>query len=831
MATDRQLSFSSGEIGPSLYGRADLVKYETGLRTCRNMLVQRHGGITNRAGTQFIAEVKDSTKKVVLKSFIFNQSQTYALEFGDQYIRFIKDGVQVTVSGVAAWLTATPYVIGALVVELGVNYYCIQAHTSSGANQPPNAAFWHQLTGSIYEIPTPYLEADLPTLSTVQSADVITIAHPTYEPRDLSRTADTNWILSEIVFGPTIAAPDNPAVAGTAGSESFTYHITSVASVDNEESLAAIVTQGSLTAPSANDHTITWDAVPAAQFFNIYLVENGVAGFIGTAVGTQFVNDGIIPKLTDNPPVLNNPFSGVGNFPSTVGYYQQRLMFANSNNDPERVWASQTNRRKNFNVSTPLQDDDSVQFDLVGQQVNEVRHMSVLGTLVIFTTGGEWAILGDAAGRLLPNEVNSKQHSYNGSSERPAITVDGNALYVQARGSIIRDLGFEFNVDGYRGNDLTIFAAHLFDKFTLDDWAFQQIPHSVVWAVRSDGVMLGLTYVLNHQIVGWHQHDTDGKFENVLVVPETVGISNEDVLYVVVNRTINGVTRRYIERFATRKVDEDAIEDSIFMDSSLSFDGTNTTPTTMTLSGGITWTAGEDIIITASAAEFLAGDVGNEIHLTVGSVTLKVELVGFTSTTVMDARALKDVPVAFREVAILTWAKAVDVFGGLSHLEGKDVSAFGDGFVAASPNNDTFDTAVTVTAGVATFDRPYARMHIGLPYLSDAFTLDVDTATGEPMADKVKLIQRVTVFFEESRGFFAGREPPPDEVNAPLFGLNELKVRQDEDMDDPVALLTGTEDVKIEGKWNRNGRVFMRQVDPVPLTILTLIGAGYIPKG
>jgi len=161
------LSFAGGEVAPNIYARPDLVKYATGLRTCRNMVVMRSGGVQNRPGTRFVVEVKDSTQRVKLIPFIFNQQQTYALEFGNQYIRFIKDGAQLTLTsaGVADWLTATAYVVGDLVEDPGASgnfFYAIVAHTSSGANQPPNASFWYTIPSSAYEIPTPYLEAELP---------------------------------------------------------------------------------------------------------------------------------------------------------------------------------------------------------------------------------------------------------------------------------------------------------------------------------------------------------------------------------------------------------------------------------------------------------------------------------------------------------------------------------------------------------------------------------------------------------------------------------------------------------------------------------------------
>lgn len=824
MVTTRQLSFTGGEVAPALFGRIDQIKYEQGLRTCRNHMIMRHGGATNRPGTKFVAEVKDSNKKVKLVPFVFSDTQTYALEFGDQYIRVVKNGVQQTVSGVAAWVSGTSYVVGDLVVDVGINYYCITAHTAAPANQPPGV-LWHTLTGNIFEIPTPYLEAQLPEIIFAQSADVITLVHPNHAPRELSRTGDTAWVLSVITFAPGISAPTSPAVSGTAGTLNFIYHVTSIASEDFEESLAVLASGVSLKAPTTSQpHTIVWTEEPAAQEYNIYLEVNGIAGFIGVAAGNKFINDGIQPDTIDTAPTARNPFSGAGNFPSTVSYFQQRIVFANTDNKPETVFTSRVGQFGNFTRSSPLQDDDAVTFTLAGREVNEIRHLIELGTLVLFTTGGEWGVRGDEAGVLSPVDINPKQHSYNGSGTLPPLVVGANALYLQARGSVVRDLGFDFQVDGYRGNELSIFAAHLFDRFTLVDWAYQQIPHSIVWAVRSDGALLGLTYVREHQVWAWHRHDTDGLYENITVVPE----GNEDVPYVVVNRTINGVTRRYIEQWATRQVDPDNIEDSIFMDSSLSLDGTNTSATTMTLSG-VSFLALANLTLTASAGAFVSGDVGNEIHLTGADLaTVRVEITVFTSSTVVTVKPVKDVPASLQNTATAVWGKAVDEISGLSHLEGKQVSVFGDGFVVASPNNESH-VVLTVSGGSITLAKPRVVLHVGLPYISDLQTLDIDSVQGETLMDKEKLITEVTLFLEDTRGVWGGLKPPTDDTVDPLQKLRELKIRDDEGMDDPVALKTGTAQIQMQGRWNDNGRVFIRQVDPVPISVLAIAPAGMVP--
>jgi hypothetical protein len=186
------------------------------------------------------------------------------------------------------------------------------------------------------------------------------------------------------------------------------------------------------------------------------------------------------------------------------------------------------------------------------------------------------------------------------------IELDDSAIYVQARGTKVRDFK-PVSADAYEGTDLTIFAAHLFDGYTLVDWDYAQNPHSIVWAVRSDGTLLGLTYIRDQAVWGWHRHDTDGVFENVCVVPE----GNEDAVYFVVRRTINGVTKRYIERMASGSSRRSRTP-TFWTLQCRSTAGTRVRRRWL-ISGGVNWNDQETLTLTASVAFFAAGDVGNSI--------------------------------------------------------------------------------------------------------------------------------------------------------------------------------------------------------------------------
>ena len=937
MATLSQKTFSSGEISPSLYARVDLTKYATGLRTCKNNIVLRYGGVSNRAGTEFIGEVSDSTKAVRLIPFIFNTDQTYVLEFGQLYMRVIKDGVvqKEASKAISAATAADPVVLTTAthgystgdevyisgvegMTELNGRNFKVTVLTGTtfslqlmdGTTDLDGSAFTAYSSGGtsekIYEITTTYTAPDLSTLNFVQSADTVTLVHPSYPPAELTRSGDTSWTLADLRFLPTTTKPTGVGVTkGGAGANTYRYKVTAIDRETGEESLAGIdgtamgftgVTQAdpavvtttlvhglatgdqifidavngmtelndrnftvtvlttttfeldnldssgysaytslglayriyaeatSAAAPSVGaPHVVAWTS-PGGDIseYNIYKEVNGVYGQIGIAQGTSFDDINITPNTTFTPPSSRNPFIGTDNYPSTVTYIQQRLAFANTNNNTEKVYLSRTANFKNLTKSSPLQSDDAITFTMAGRQVNEVKALLDLGRLVILSSGGEWSAEGDN-GVLTPTSINTKQYSYNGSGDLQPITIDGAAIYQQARGSIIRDLGYDFQIDGYKGNDLTIFSAHLFDKFTLVDWAYQQIPHSILWTVRSDGALLGMTFVKNQEVRAWHRHDTKGgTFENVVVVPE----GNEDVLYVTVRRTINGKVVRFIEKMTTRQITN--IVNNKFMDSHLSYDGRNTAATTMTLSGS-GWTYTDPLTLTASVSTFTSADIGNAVHLRGASNELiRATITAYTSGTVVTILPHKTVPADLQATATTDWDLAVDQVGGLWHLEGEEVAVFGDGFVVASPNNESYDI-ITVTNGIATLDKPYGVIHVGLPYISDIETLDIDTPNGETLSDKHKIVSEVTMFVEETRGLWVGPKPPTSDTLDPLEDLREYKLRDDEGYDSPVALRTETIQVNIKAEWNSNGRIFVRQVDPIPSTILSVCPAGKFP--
>jgi len=625
--TTIQRSFAAGELAPALHARADVEKYLSGLKTCRNFLVRREGGVSNRAGFRFVSGCKDNVAGKRLFPYVSSVAgQGLAIEVGIGYMRFYQNGALINVSAVAAYSGVTNYVPGDLVVELGVNYYCIAATVG---NAPPNGAFWYALTGTIYEIPTPYAAA--PT-GWVQSGNVITITTPATAPRELVFSSLTRWVLRAVTTVPSITAPGGTGgVAGTVGTRNYAYVVTAAKTDTYEESLAStpiavlLCTEPTTAAPNV----ITWAAVTGAAEYYVYCdpYENGTFGFVGTATGLLAFNDiGFVPDFNVTPPIGRALFATTDDFPSTAAYFQQRRWFANTNDEPDVIWGSRVGFHSNFGIASPLQDDDAVTFSIAGNNHNPVRHMvATKSGLIPMTDAGEWTVTGGGGPKspITPSSIDAEQETYVGISATVPPVIIGNAiLYAQARGSIVRELKFNQEVEGLGGRDLTIYASHLFEGKASTAIAFQQVPDSLVWMALDDGSLVALTYIPEQEVWGWHRHDSQGGlFESLTVVPE----AKEDALYAIVARTIGGNTVRYVERLATRVIRPAFPNtDSFFVDSGLTYNGAPAT-----VMSGLTHLDGQLVAVIADGVRIFDGIAATatpaqitQFTVAAGSITL-----------------------------------------------------------------------------------------------------------------------------------------------------------------------------------------------------------------
>ena len=517
--------------------------------------------------------------------FTFSAEQTAVIEFGHLYVRF--------------------HIGGATLLDPG--------------------------TGLPYQVTTPYIGADLFDLHYTQSADVITIAHPSYATRELKRLGATNWTLTSLSFAAPTNAPTTLAVTATVAEDknktTQKYVVTTVASDGVTESLPSdpIGVSNNLTL-AGNYNTLSWSAVGSASRYNAYKLRGGIYGYIGQArpntgaatktistidrpgVGNKtvtvtttaahvFANEDLVLIEDTGVSSLNGAWvitvTGASTFTyeSVTTYHEQRRWFAGTNDKPQVLFGTRTGTESNLTSSIPSREADGMELRIASSQYNKIRHLVALSDLIAFTAGGEFRIYSDGAPAITPTSVTIKPQGYAGASNVQPVVTTGSILYVQAQGSRLRELSYSWEANSYRTVDASIMAPHRFNGFTVAELAYSRAPDSIAWAVRDDGTLLGLTYVPDQQVYGWHAHDTDGEFESVCVVPE----NNEDVLYAVVRRTIGASQLRYIERLHTRMLVD--LEDAFFVDSGLTYSGAPAT----TISG-LTHLEGKTVDILADGA-------------------------------------------------------------------------------------------------------------------------------------------------------------------------------------------------------------------------------------
>lgn len=582
-------SFAGGEITPELFGRVDLAKFQTGLKTCRNFQILPHGPAANRPGFEYILQTKFNNKKSILIPFIYNTAQTYQLEFGDLYVRFhsqagtVLEATQAITSYAAGVFTKVAHglVTGNWIfwtVAVGptnlANRFLIVTKLTNdtfsltdlfGNVFTCNAAYTSGSAARVYEIVSPYSEADLhdadgsECLHYTQSSDVLTLNHPSYDTRELRRSGATSWGFTTVAFNPTQVAPTGVTVTpGAAGAVTYTYIVSAIASDGLEESLGSASGTNAACASLAGAGAtvkVTWTNAAGAVRYNVYRQINGLYGYVGQATdGTiGFTDINYTPSALQSPPEAGPTLTGANNAPGAAGYFEGRRWFAGSNAKPQGLWATRSGTESNMTHSIPTQADDAIAVRLTSRQNNTIRHIVPGGDLVLLTSGGEWKVSNGGVGAITPLNLTYHPEDYIGASNVTPVTTASSILYCADRGGRVRELDFQWQQQGYRSADVSIMAPHLFDSYRLTSMTYSRGPLPFLWATRNDGTLMGLTYIKEHDVAAWHHHDTKsaagaGFFESVCATPE----GTEDVLYAIVRRVINGSTVRYLERLRTR---------------------------------------------------------------------------------------------------------------------------------------------------------------------------------------------------------------------------------------------------------------------------------------
>lgn len=619
-----EAAFIGGVISPELWGRVDLDKWRYGLKSASNMFVHKTGGISSRPGTKFVGEYRvdaSTSLEGKLLPFEYSADQSYLLVCGingtTPLLRVVKDHalvVDATPVSITAASQANPcdltsvghgllstdrvYISGVAgmtelngrtfdITVLSADVFTLQSLFGDNIDSSAYGAYTSGGTAAkIYEtssVAWDFVSTVSPLdLRWAQSPDRLYVTHQLDVPQKITRTADDNWTVASVTFTPVQAAPGGVGAVATVASGTVInrYVVAAVSATTGEESLpSGVVTATNDLTVAGNYNTISWSAASGAGLYIVYKYD-GVYGYIGSTTALSFIDDNIVPDVGDTVQTANNPFSGAGDYPALCAFHEQRLTFANTVNNPNAVWMSQSGLFENMNVSKPTKDDDAVSFKLVSNSRNDVRGLLSLGELLAFTGKTAFAISGGSnTGYITPSSILPKPQSSLGAREIPPLDVGESALYVQKQGGTIIELRQNENNSRYGGIDLAAFVPHLFKGRYVVDWCYSEMPYNLVAVVLDDGSFLTMTYLPEQNVLAWtgpHWIGGSNGDDPAQVVSATcIEGANEDEIYFVVRRVIDGDIKLYIEYLVPRVAD--VIEDAYFVDCGLSYTGSSRT--------------------------------------------------------------------------------------------------------------------------------------------------------------------------------------------------------------------------------------------------------------
>lgn len=365
-------------------------------------------------------------------------------------------------------------------------------------------------------------------------------------------------------FKTMFARPD-----GNASGTDYKYKISALAADTLEEGLPSDPIEVTGDVPTV-DNILNWQAVEGAALYNIYkLVPAGYA-YIGTTANTTFSDTNIEPDSAITPSTVRNPFEN-GRYPKLVSFAEQRLTFAAPDEDPQVLELSKVAAFQNFTISYPSKPDDALRFRLRTRQLNQIRGLVSGRALLVFTSSTEWIVTGnEQEGVLTPTSIVPRPESYWGSYDIEPITVGDVAMFVEPSGNTIRDFLLTLNQNAEdQSRDLTILVRDLFEDLEITSWCYTKAPDRMVWVTLSDGSLLSLCYMREHDIWGWTRHEIGGINSYVYQVAE-ITEGARDVLYAVIGRQTPAGEVIMTERLEQRW-DYD-VEEAYFVDAGLTYD-------------------------------------------------------------------------------------------------------------------------------------------------------------------------------------------------------------------------------------------------------------------
>ncbi len=812
MALTVQSSFTAGELDPVLHERTTLAKYKTGLKTARNVIITKAGSILSRPARKYVVETKVDDREVRIYS---PPNSGYLLEWGHLYVRvysFDDDGTTTLVADTV-----------------------------------------HVLT-----------EDNLPDIQFESSGDYVYIFCEGIKVKKLNYTTGV-FVLEANVFA-TPTNPTNLTITPNGGPTGYQveYGVTYVK--NGEESGGVVTTPSSTALPIVAGQSATIDAQVSTSPTDSSITEmrvyrrpasgagtgGGAFGYIGSTTYSytsgashlrmSYTDLGGAADYTHTIPAIVTPTltTPINQLSKTGAIYQQRLLIT-QNSDKEAILASRPGYQNNFYRDYPLSSDSALKFKAGTSGTANVRRMIDADGLVVFTSNGVFR----NTGALTPENLSlDRKGKWKIQENIQPLAVPGGVLFVDETTNCIRNLTWSTELESYNGEEVTIFSNHLFQERVITSWAFQEGLTPLLWVTFDDGTYASFTYQAEQQMKAWTRHDSELFVEQVATTERadlTFFVSRDD-------------TTRYIECTIPRK-----LKGSVIADNPEAVMGNTCAAMDMMLSTEYLINddlVDDDLTLTALNVEadpdFIAGTmtlscVDDAIFTTpfglgtVGTIfrwfdpddhsSIDLEVTARASDNSVTVRPSIPFPIGY--ISNPRLYRASNTMTGLTPLIGKEVSVVVDGFVVSSPKNDTpswYGTTLTVDgAGVITLpnDMTGAIIHVGLPITADAETLDMDTVEQAPTLVESMTINKLYIKVNNSTGLYVSSEFPESDH---IAGMQDLDI-YDVDYSSSTPIIgnrfkqpsTKRVLLTLPGDWESNGRVALRQVDPLHFEILSII--------
>jgi hypothetical protein len=839
--------FSAGEISPKIYGRFDIqIFYKSGRRV-RNFIPETVGGAKYRTGTYFAAQTAGNSA-ACLTTFVYTDTIAFGLEFTPLRLRFYRNDSQVrhaaqAITGITQANPAVVTYVGADTFSNGDSVWIDnvvgmtevngQEYVVAGVNTAANTfqlqginstGFGAYTSGGtvekIVQVTTPYTANDLFQLKFAQDNDILYIAHPLYNPQKLTYVSPTTWTLAAHSPirktrqpGVLISAISqaNPAVVTYTGSDIFVNG--DVVYIDNCSGMTQL---------NGREFTVAGVNTAANTF---QLSGEDSSGY------NAYSGGGLVRRITS----AAVPFLSASNYPAAVGFYEQRLVYAGSINNPNKIWFSVTGEPDDFSLQQGItaEIDDGMEYVVSG---NATKITWLKGTEKFLAVGALNDVLqvtGGIDGVITSQSISIKPSNSFGAYDIMPIGRGNQIFYVQNNGLTLRSFEYNFEKDSYIPTDRNTIADHITES-GIKQIDFQEARPNIVWGVRNDGALIGMTIEEQEAVSGWHYHDTNGQFISVASLPRS---NKYDQLWVCVKRTVNGVDKYFVEFFTdettyprrenfvsgTEVEDYAKYQNSLFesqkqyihVDSAISYYG-DSIGTAAGASVTPAATTGTSVVFTASASVFTASMVGRRIirkSITGAEYGVAV-ITGYTSATSVTCSILE----AFNGVSAMPagqWYLTTNQVSGAGHLNGKLVTVVGDG--GQLP-------AVTVSNGVATLAEQASVVHIGLPYIGWLETNELEGGGVNGTAQtKRKNVYGIGFRFLDT--LYA-------EYGVSYYSMSLIEMRTTAmRMDRPPELFTGDtfeqlptklNDVR-DGGWSRSIRAIVCQRNPFPCKVQLIV--------